>query len=80
MGEALTELLFYVLLTKTHVSSAQQWVVPDRPRIGLMNWLAAQRRDDLCGSASAPILAFFILGGEYFHEGLMRVQVFDPLF
>lgn len=65
MGEASTELLFYVLLTKTHVSSAQQWVVPDHPPIGLMNWLAAQRRDDLCGSVSSPILVFFMLGGDY---------------
>jgi hypothetical protein len=65
LGEARTENLFYVLLTSTWCSSAQQWVVPDPARIGLGNWLAAQEGYDLCGSASGPILSFFMLGGDH---------------
>jgi hypothetical protein len=34
------------------------------------DWLSAQRRNDLCVEASSPILLFFILGGEPFHDGL----------
>ncbi len=34
------------------------------------DWLSAQRRIDLCVEASSPILLFFILGGEPFHDGL----------
>jgi hypothetical protein len=39
------------------------------------DWLSAQRRNDLCVEASSPILLFFILGGEPFHDGLGRLAL-----